>query len=464
MKKTSILIVAPEALMRRSLQILVQSEGFEAVESSGADILSGSWKQQSPDLIISYVSGENPEEGLELSRRIKRRDLRQPIILITSHSSEEMAVEALRIGVSDYLKLPVSPQDLVSSINRCLVLPQFISDAELVGTAPDLASETRMVGRSSSIVGITAFLRKVAMTDCTVLIAGETGTGKELVVNLIHQHSPRSQQPLVVINCAAIPDTLLESELFGHERGAFTGAYTRQQGAMQAANRGTLFLDEIGDMSPIAQAKILRAIENKEVCPVGGRKSTPIDVRIVAATNKNLEQMVKTGEFRADLYYRLNLVRISVPPLRERQEDIELLLDHYRRILNRKFGKQVEGFTEEAIVTLTGYEWPGNVRELKNFLEATFINAPSRIGLNDFPPFFVKRLQEPGSNHKDERNRLLKALFDTNWNKARAAQQLQWSRMTLYRKMAKYQLNPVPTPEPTERYFSTKGEYPRFVH
>jgi transcriptional regulator with PAS, ATPase and Fis domain len=268
---------------------------------------------------------------------------------------------------------------------------------------------------------------------------------------------------LVVVNCAAIPDTLLESELFGHERGAFTGAYARQTGAIQAANRGTLFLDEIGDMSPIAQAKILRAIENKEVCPVGGRKSIPINVRFVAATNKNLEQMVEAGEFRADLYYRLNLVRISIPPLRERQEDIELLLDHYRRILNRKFGKQVEGFTEEAIITLVGYDWPGNIRELKNFLEATFINARSRIGVGDFPPFFSKRLQEIGNNPRDERNRLLKALFDTNWNKARAAQQLQWSRMTLYRKMAKYQLKPVPNSEPPGSYFAAKDEYSRFV-
>jgi DNA-binding NtrC family response regulator len=235
MKKSSILIVAPDALMRRSLQILVQSEGFEAIESSGADILSGSWKQDSPDLIISYVSGEDPEEGLELIRRIQRRDLRRPIILITSHSSEEMAVKALRIGVSDYLKLPVFPQDLVSSINRCLSFPRVISDADWRETAPDLTSETRMVGRSASIVGITAYLRKVAMTDFTVLIVGETGTGKELVVNRIHQHSPRSQHPLVVVNCAAIPDTLLESELFGHERGAFTGAYARQTGAIQAA-------------------------------------------------------------------------------------------------------------------------------------------------------------------------------------------------------------------------------------
>lgn len=290
---------------------------------------------------------------------------------------------------------------------------------------------------------IIDYLRKVAMTDCTVLITGETGTGKELVVNLIHQHSPRSQNPLVVINCAAIPETLLESELFGHEKGAFTGAFTRQEGAMQAANHGTLFLDEIGDMTPIAQAKILRALENKEVCPLGGWKSNPMNVRFVAATNKNLEQLVAAGEFRSDLYYRLNVARISLPPLRERKEDIEPLLDHFRMILNRKFRKQVE----EAIITLKGYDWPGNVRELKNFLEATFINAQTRIGLKDFPPFFQKRLQRACSNPNDERNRLLTALSNTNWNKTKAAEQPRWSRMILYRKMAKYELNSVPNAE-----------------
>jgi DNA-binding NtrC family response regulator len=460
-KLSTILIVAADMIMRRSLQILVQGEGFEALESSGADVLNGSWKHDSPDLVLFYVSGETPEEGLEVIRQIRRRDLRLPIILITASNSEEIAFETRRMGVSYYLSLPVSPQDLVSSINCSLSYPRLISEVEEAPTVTALGSGTQMVGRSPSIVGMTGYLRKVAETDCTVLITGETGTGKELVVNLIHEYSPRSQNPLVVINCAAIPDTLLESELFGHERGAFTGAHAKREGAMQAASLGTLFLDEIGDMSPFAQAKILRAIENKEVCPVGGKKSNQIDVRVVAATNKKLEEQVEAGEFRADLYYRLNLARISLPPLRERKEDIELLLDHFRKTLNRKFGKHVEGFTEKAIVALTGYDWPGNVRELKNFLEAAFINTSNRIGLQDFPPFFRKRLREaPHNNHQDERKRLLTALFKTNWNKTKAAQDLQWSRMTLYRKMAKYQLDS----ESPESYFATEGEYSREVH
>jgi DNA-binding NtrC family response regulator len=464
MEKSAILILAPDILMRRCLQVLVQGEGFEAIESSGTDILSGSWNHSSPNLVISYISEENTEEGLEVIRRIRRRDLRLPIILITSCCSEKMAVEALRIGVSDTLTLPVSGQELVASINRSFSFSRLDSGAEWAPTAPELSGGTLMVGRSPAIVKMANYLRKVAITDCTVLVTGETGTGKELVVKLIHEHSPRAQQPLVVINCAAIPDTLLESQLFGHEKGAFTGAHVKQEGAMQAANQGTLFLDEVGDLTPIAQAKILRAIENKEVCPLGGRKSNPINVRFIAATNKNLEQLVASGEFRADLYYRLNLARISLPPLRERKEDIGLLLDYFRNILNRKFGKQVEGFTEEALVTLVGYDWPGNIRQLKNFLEATFISASKLIGLEDFPPSFKERLQKTESAPQDERNRLLTALFNTNWNKTKAAQQLQWSRMTLYRKMAKYALSSAPDSEPPEKFVTIEGEYPHSVH
>lgn len=455
MTPLTLLILSADEVMRRSLKLLLPREGFEIIESSGADLGRGSWKQP-PDLIIAYVSERDSDEGLDVIRKIRRRGVTLPVILVTSYSTEEIAVEALRLGVSDYLKMPVSPRELAASVNRSLSRAEVRTDAGGDEADPGPLSDPGTVSRSSVMGEILAYVRKVARTDCTVLVTGETGTGKELVVNLLHRYSPRSQQPLVVINCAAIPDTLLESELFGHERGAFTGAYARQGGAIQAADQGTLFLDEIGDTSPMAQAKILRALENKEICPVGGRKSHPINVRFVAATNKNLEELVTAGEFRADLYYRLNMVRITLPPLRERRGDIELLLDHFRRRLNRKFRKEVEGFTEEAMAALLSYDWPGNVRELKNFLEATFINAPRRIDVKDFPPFFQPRQPETASPLLDERNRLLAALFNTNWNKTRAAQQLQWSRMTLYRKMAKYHLTAAP--EKPEEILPGKGE------
>ena len=309
---------------------------------------------------------------------------------------------------------------------------------DLHPTELDLSSEPQLVGKSQIIIKITESLKKIAATNCTVLITGETGTGKELAAKLIHQHSPRSKKPFVVINCSAIPDTLLESELFGHERGAFTGAVAKREGAILEANHGTVFFDEIGDMTLYAQAKLLRTIENKEVSPVGGKRSLLVDTRFIAATNRDLEQLMKEGKFREDLYYRLNVARVLLPPLRERQGDIALLLDYFRQRYNRQFGKKVEGFTEEAVVALICYDWPGNIRELKNLIESSFIQAEHRISLEDLPEGFQQRLRESDTFGQDERTRLITALFETNWNKVRAAQKLNWSRMTLYRKMAKY--------------------------
>ncbi|MBW2163252.1 MAG: sigma-54-dependent Fis family transcriptional regulator, partial [Deltaproteobacteria bacterium] len=285
-------------------------------------------------------------------------------------------------------------------------------------------------------------LVKVATTDSTVLITGETGTGKELAAELIHQNSPRHKEPFVCINCAALPESLVESEMFGYERGAFTGAVALKQGKFELAEGGTVFLDEIGDMSPYAQMKILRTTEKKEICRLGGKGAIPIDVRIVGATNRDLEQLIEKGNFRKDLYYRLNVARVHLPPLRLRKEDIPSLLKHYIRKFNQRFGREVEGLAEEALDSLLRYDWPGNVRELKNILEATFINLPSRkIALMDLPKTFQGRLKETEGLPEKERDRLLSVLFATKWNKSKAARKLQWSRMTLYRKMAKYQIS-----------------------
>ncbi len=302
----------------------------------------------------------------------------------------------------------------------------------------DLDREPRLVGESPVIIRITESLKKIGATDCTTLITGETGTGKELAAELIHRHSPRSSKPFVVINCSAIPDTLVESELFGHERGAFTGAVVKREGAILTANHGTVFFDEIGDMTPYAQAKLLRTIENKEVWPVGGKRSLSVNTRFIAATNRDLEQLMQEGKFRADLYYRLNVARIQLPPLRERQGDIALLLDYFREKFNRQFGKKVQGFTKEAVAALLDYDWPGNIRELKNLMESSFIHADQRISLEDLPEGFRQRVSPGETLGQDERTLLITALFNANWNKVKAAQQLNWSRMTLYRKMAKY--------------------------
>jgi transcriptional regulator with PAS, ATPase and Fis domain len=289
---------------------------------------------------------------------------------------------------------------------------------------------------------VKSHLARIAVADSTVLITGETGTGKELAAEMVHRASPRRAKPLIPVNCAAIPETLVESELFGYERGAFTGAHAPREGKFQQAQGGTVFLDEIGDMDFSSQAKLLRAIESKEIQSLGARLGTPLNVRIVAATNQDPEQLVREKRFRKDLYFRLNVARIHLAPLRDRKEDIPLLVENSIRELNRRFGYQVEGCTSEAWDLLHRYDWPGNIRELKNLLEATFIGLRSNlISGSDFPEAFHRNVKAADHAAIDERARLLSTLTATNWNKSRAAEALQWSRMTVYRKMAKYHLS-----------------------
>jgi two-component system response regulator HydG/two-component system response regulator AtoC len=298
-----------------------------------------------------------------------------------------------------------------------------------------------MVGESPSIREIKRRLIRIAAADSTVLITGETGTGKQVAADLIHRASPRRKCPFVCVDCAAFPDTLLESELFGYERGAFTGAVISRPGKFELAGNGTVLLDEIGDMKPYAQAKILRAIETREIYRLGGTRRIPLGARFIAATNQDLEGLAEKGDFRKDLYYRLNVTRVHMPALRERKEDIPHLIAHCVQELNRRFDRKVKGLSPRALSALFQYDWPGNVRELKNVLEAAFVNLPPRpIDLVDLPPSIEKVLATSQDLPQNEKDRLWSALFATNWNKSKAAQKLHWSRMTLYRKMAKYHI------------------------
>src|SRR5262245_38252880 len=297
-----------------------------------------------------------------------------------------------------------------------------------------------MIGECPVTRGLRTYIQQVATTDSTILITGETGTGKEVAAGLIHDGSRRRGKPFVHINCTAIPDTLLESELFGYERGAFTGALGSSEGKLKAGDGGTVLFDEIGDMSIPAQAKLLRVIESKEIERLGGRRSIPVDVRVIAATNQNLEQLMAEGRFRKDLYYRLNVIRIHLPPLRERRADVMALLDHYVDEFGRGLERPTEGFAEDAAAVLQRHSWPGNIRELRNLVEAVLPTAGSGpISLADLPPAYRDLLRETGtSGQADEHDRLLAALAATRWNKSKAAAELHWSRMTLYRKLAKY--------------------------
>jgi DNA-binding NtrC family response regulator len=298
-----------------------------------------------------------------------------------------------------------------------------------------------IVGSSPAITAIRDYLPKLARSTATVLITGATGSGKEQVAEAIHALGPRARGPFVPVNCAALPDSLIESQLFGHERGAFTGAVAAVAGHVTRADHGTLFLDEVGDMTAHAQTKLLRVLETHTVQPVGAPRAHPVDIRVVAATNQPLESLVEHGAFRRDLYYRLNVARLEVPPLKQRREDIPVLLRHTIDQLNARERCTVGGPDAELLSCLMAYDWPGNVRELKNLVEAIFIDPPQgQIGLRDLPPVFREIFALRRTTLVSERDRLLWALEQTNWNKAEAAKQLNWSRMTLYRKLSKYHI------------------------
>ena len=301
---------------------------------------------------------------------------------------------------------------------------------------PDAAAE--ILGSSAAIAELRRLTPKVARSDAPTLITGSTGTGKEHVARVIHRQSARAHKPFVALNCAAIPDGLFESELFGFERGSFTGATRSQRGQAVVADGGTLFLDEIGELSQYCQSKLLRMLEQHEVHPIGAHRPVKVDLRIVAATNQPVEDAVATGRFRSDLYYRLNVARLSIPDLAERREDIPLYIDHFVRLFNERRRTRVSGVDRETLDLLVGYDWPGNVREVRNFVEGVFIDPPDGlIGTRHIPPAFA-HLQRSYVRTGEEHTRLIAALEQSNWNKAEAAKRLQWSRMTLYRKLTKY--------------------------
>ena len=339
---------------------------------------------------------------------------------------------------------------LTDSMARMHVLPYYPVDqvfALFRSLNPTLPDGTEMIGQSDACQDLRRRVMSVATSTANVLIAGESGTGKELVAAMIHEHSPRRKGPLVCVNCAAIPDALFESELFGHEKGAFTGAASRRDGAFLKGNSGTLFLDEIGDMSLYAQAKLLRVIESRRVARLGSGQELAVDVRIVAASNRDLETMMRKGLFRQDLFFRLAVVELTVPPLRNRSEDIALLIDHFSQVFSKRAGMVVSGASDSVLELLKKYAWPGNIRELRNLIEAALITSSGhQIEMGDLPESFCKRLCLPDTG---ERDRILTTLKSVNGNKSLAARCLHWSRVTLYRKLATHGIEYLPAASPS---------------
>jgi DNA-binding NtrC family response regulator len=394
-------------------------------------------------------SGQRPAAILLGCRaRISTRDLaaaqalsscsqagRVPIVLITAEGSESLAIEAMRAGIANYFRLPATSVELDG------ILESSIPE-QPIERVPGPVVIDEMIGGSPAMQHLKNYLLRAAACSSNVLITGETGCGKELVAEMVHRHSPRATAPMITVNCAAIPDSLFESELFGFERGAFTGAHAAQDGKLMLADRGTIFLDEIGDLTPYAQAKLLRTIESGEIQRLGGRKAQKIDVRVVAATNRDLDADL---HFRKDLFFRLNVARIHLPPLRDRKEDILPLAEMFRRHFDRKFARRTVGFTPAATELLLAHSWPGNVRELRNIIEAAFIELAPDASSVELPVQFRKVFEANRSAPYGELERILLALSETQWNKSRAAERLHWSRMTLYRKIALYKLHKAPT-------------------
>jgi DNA-binding NtrC family response regulator len=390
-----------------------------------------------PIVFVGTSSGRNAE-ALEELRAISAISSTIPVVFYTSASSEDVAIAALRLRAWEYLSLPVTSDELNAAMRR--VTPNAFGTESCTGVIGPV-----LIGDSQRMRQVRDYIDQVAKTDTNVLISGATGTGKELVAQLIHQRSRRTAKPLISMNCAAIPDALLESELFGYERGAFTGATTRTEGKLRQAHTGTIFLDEIGDMSLCAQAKVLRAVEQRRIQRLGGSCDVDVDIRIIAATHQDLDDLVDEGKFRADLYFRLGVGRVELPSLSERKEDIPDLVSHALAEFNLRFDRNVRGVTSQGLDYLMRYDWPGNVRELRNVLEACFITVRSaEIGVQDFPPYFRNRCegraQIPGPRQDLDRDRVVQALVSTNWNKSKAARTLCWSRMTLYRKMSLYRI------------------------
>ena len=441
--KLRILIVddEPSVLLETAASLKRHYEPLTAVSAEEAERILA---QQRVDLLLTDLKLPG-KDGLALLELAKAANPDLPVVVMSGHGSIEEAVKAIRLGAADFVEKPFGPDRLQVTVERALEIRALQRENERLRAMAGASDE--MVGKSASLDQIRAEIAKVAKTDAKVLVTGESGTGKELVARAIHKGSARARGPFEKLNCAALPKDLVESELFGYEKGAFTGATQLKRGRLEAADGGTLFLDEVGDMSLETQAKFLRAIETGEIERLGATRTLSVDARIVAATNKDLQEEIQAGRFREDLYYRLNVVPIHLPPLRQRREDIPLLVAHFGARLSSEHGRPPRAFTRDAIERLTGYGWPGNIRELRNLIERILIMTDGEtVGAADVeealpanadegPPSEIKVARE-----KAERDTILATLKQCQWNVTEASRRLGMDRGYLHRKIKRYGL------------------------
>ncbi len=443
-KNYGILVVDDEKIVRESLFKWFLEDGYRVdTAENAAEALR---KLQSATFDIAFVDIKMPGmDGLELQRHLKEVDKSLTVVIITAFASVDSAVRALKDGAYDYVTKPIDPDELTHIVNNIINQKKLLTEnIQLREKIDELTQFDEIVGDSLQIKKVFELISTVAKTDTTVLIRGESGTGKELVARAIHAHSSRKFFPIIPVNCGALNDNLLESELFGHEKGAFTGAQYRRKGKFEMADGGSIFFDEIGCVSERLQVDLLRVLETRQFTRVGGEQVISVDVRVICATNKDLELAVKEGKFREDLYYRLNVFTIFLPPLRERKSDIPKLANHFMKKFSQVMNKPVTQIDPEAMDVLVRYDWPGNIRELANAIErAMVVGKPPQISKEDLP-FQMKNTNgiKPSSDSIEEIEKIhiLKILHQYNWNISKSAEVLDIDRATLYNKINKYNL------------------------
>jgi DNA-binding NtrC family response regulator len=443
-----VLVVDDETSVREMLSIALGRQGYRVETADSADAAMRMVRETGFDVVLTDIRMPDGPDGVELLQRLKENDPELQVILMTAYASLDTAVSALRSGAFDYITKPFQIEDVQARIDRAFTQRRLVSENRYLRREVRRSSgPTGLLGESPAIATIREMIDRVAPTASTVLITGESGTGKELVAHAIHDGSPRSGGPFVTVNCGALPEGLLESELFGHKKGSFTGAVRDKEGLFLVADGGTLFLDEIGETTPAIQVRLLRALQEREIVPVGSTQPIGVDVRVLAATNASLEERVATGAFREDLYYRLNVVPIHVPPLRERRDDIPLLVDHFLE----RYGGRDRSFSPEAMERLGTYDWPGNVRELENVVERTLImDDAERIGAGALPEGLIEPGRErlgalreggtPPDLETVEKAYIAWVLHQTGGVKTAAAEVLGIDPSTLHRKMDRYGL------------------------
>lgn len=448
---STILVVDDKPGARKLLQQLLGKSGYSVVEAEDEEVAIEYLKNNSFDLILTDVRMKQHDSGIAILAEAKKNYPDTPVILMTAFGTVMQAVQAMKGGAEDYIEKPVKNEELLIKVERALQKRHLVEENKFLRSELHLDGNfSDIIGRSKKLQEVLETVRKVAKTDTAVLISGESGTGKDLIAQAIHNNSNRSDKSFIRAECTAYAEGVLESELFGHEKGAFTSANRSRMGRFELADGGTIFLDEIGDISPATQLKLLRVVQDKTFERVGGSKTIKVDVRIIAATNKNLEEAIQNGRFREDLYYRINVVPIHLPPLRERREDIPDLVKHFMTKFSGKVGNRVKDISSDAMELLMSYEWRGNVRELENAVERAMVLADGDTILPDhlpLPPSMGLSKDNESSVSGTlaqvdmlERNLILDALEQTGWIRSKAAIILGIPRPTLNYKMAKHDI------------------------